>query len=98
MIRNIYFKCTTCGNVVTKFMDDAYKDNVKLECEHCGGKDFTLTDKIDTTPIKIKGKVKDYRGLDKEKYMSQEYKDIRSEIFRVHKERKGLLGDKRKFS
>ena len=30
MIRNIYFKCETCGNVETRFMDDAYKDNVKL--------------------------------------------------------------------
>ena len=100
MIKNVYFKCSTCGNVITKFMDSAYKEEVlqTLTCEHCGGKDFTLTDKMDTTPTKIKCKVKDYRGLDKEKYMSQEYKDIRNEKHRVHNEKRGLLGDKRIFS
>lgn len=100
MIKNVYFKCCTCGETITKFMDSAYKDEVikTLVCEHCGGKDFVFTDNVSTTPTKIKNKVKDYRGLDKEKYMSQEYKDIRSEIHRVHNEKRGLLGDKRIFS
>jgi ribosomal protein L33 len=100
MIKNLYFKCETCGNVVTKFMDSVYKDEVlkSLVCEHCGGNNFVLTTNVSTTPTKIKNKVKDYRGLDKEKYMSQEYKDIRENINRVHKEKRGLLGDKRIFS
>ncbi|MBO7044275.1 hypothetical protein J6W34_07145 [bacterium] len=98
MIRNIYFKCETCGNVETRFMDDVYKDNVKLTCEHCGGTSFQETDKLETTPIKLNNRVRDNRAIDKEKYMSQEYKDIRSEINRVHKEKRGLLGDKRKFA
>ena len=100
MIKNLYFKCETCGNVVTKFMDSAYKDEVlnSLVCEHCGGNNFVLTTSVSTTPTKIKNKVKDYRGLDNEQYMSQEYKDIRENINRVHKEKRGLLGDKRIFS
>lgn len=101
MIKNIYFKCETCGNVITKFMDSVYKDEVlnSLECEHCGGHKFVITDKLETKPIKLNNnKVKDYRALDKEKYMSQEYKDIRENINRVHKEKRGLLGDKRIFA
>ena len=27
-MENVYFKCSTCGNVITKFMDSTYKDEV----------------------------------------------------------------------
>lgn len=100
MIRNVYFKCKLCGEVITKYMDDAYINNAldSLVCFNCGGKDFIETKTDNINPIKIKNKVRDNRAIDKEKYMSREYKDIRSEINRVHRERKGVLGDKRIFA
>lgn len=101
MIKNCYFKCFTCGENFVRFMESNSLDNYlnKFKCPHCGGDKFEITE---GTPKKIKkvlhNQVKDYRGLDKEKYMSQEYKDIRNEINRVHKEKKGLLGERRVFA
>ena len=100
MIKNIYFKCQTCGDVITKYMDSQFADEQlkSLTCNNCGSDKFVIADNDNKAPIKVKNKVRDNRAIDKEKYMSQEYKDIRSEINRVHRERKGVLGDKRVFA
>lgn len=101
MNKNCYFRCSTCGYIITKFMDSRHAEEVltNLICPHCGGKEFKITDGNTQKPNKkLKNKLRDYRGLDKEKYMSQDYKDIRKEINRVHKERKGLLGERRVFA
>lgn len=95
MIKNIYFQCQTCGDIVAKFMDDQYASGLlqTLGCVHCGGKTFKETEyKKSNKPGQIKTKLKDNRGTDREKYMSKDYKDIRSEINRVHKDKKGLYG------
>lgn len=95
MIKNCYFKCSTCGEIITKYMDSQYQQEAlnNLTCNNCGSNDFTITDSDVIKTIKVKNKVRDNRAIDKERYMSQEYKDIRANINRVHKERKGLLGE-----
>lgn len=100
MIRNVYFKCDLCGDIITKYMDDKYINDAltNLSCHNCGGKNFIETKNDDVKPIKVKNRVRDNRAIDKEKYMSNEYKDIRKEINRIHRERKGVLGDKRIFA
>lgn len=98
MIKNCYFRCKTCGEIITKYIDNKYASDImsKLVCDNCGDNKFEITTENKISQVKLnKNKVRDNRSINKEKYMSQSYKDIRQEINRVHKERKGLLGERR---
>ena len=100
MLQNCYFKCKNCEHIEVKYIDNKYSQNVlnNIICSECNSKEFEITE-TDNQKYDVKySKVKDNRALDKEKYMSQTYKDVRKEINRIHKERKGLLGDKRIFA
>jgi hypothetical protein len=98
MIKNIYYKCKNCDNIIIKYIDEKYKDNISIICHECNNNEFDIVDsnKLEIN-VKLKNNLKDYKALDKSKYMSNEYKDIKNEIKRVHIDKKGLLGDKRKY-
>lgn len=103
MVKNCYFQCKTCGHIECRFVDDKYIEGVMkgIICDNCGGNQFisiSEASKLDESRVKIKNTLKDNRSINKEKYISQEYKDKRAEINRIHKEKKGLVGkDKIKY-
>lgn len=103
MVKNCYFQCKTCGHIECKFIDDCYIEGVikGIICDNCGSNTFIhISDasKINEGKVKIKNTLKDNRSINKEKYISQEYKDKRAEIDRVHRQKTGLLGkDKLKY-
>ena len=102
MVKNCYFQCKLCGEIKCCFVDDAYIEGVlkNIECDKCGSKEFVKISNASKQPVKvkIKNELKDNRSINREKYISQEYKDKRAEIDRVHKQKQGLLGkDKIKY-
>jgi hypothetical protein len=98
MIKNIYYKCKYCNNISSKYIDDKYKNSVSYICPECQKTEFIIVNSDEyNNHVKLKNNLKDYKALDKTKYFSSQYKDMKEEIKRVHIEQKGLLGDKRKF-
>ena len=98
MIRNCYFKCKKCGDIQVKYVDDKYLNNIlkTLVCPNCDNSEFEEVSSDEThSNVDVKTKLVDNRKINKEKYMSSDYKAIRENINRVYKERKGLLGPNR---